>query len=87
MIVYYYRTSISKSGIGYPESNADHLADFTNNRMALATKVTTIEVIETTLIIDKTYEQFSAIVPAWSDVNYYEVGDAIELALLSGSLL
>jgi len=86
-MIIYYRTSLSKTGIGYPESNAANLADFNNNRKAQAVAVTTIDVVETTIIIDKDYESFAAIVPAWSDVNYYEQGDAIEIALLSGSLL
>jgi hypothetical protein len=81
MAGYLYRTIIYKDttnvfGIDVAQNNTDK-ADFENNRKALAMKVSSVELAETTFVTIDSYVTLSARIVSpitWADVKYTEDG-------------
>lgn len=81
MASYLYTASIIKDtstaiGIDVTQNNTDK-ADFENNRKSQATKVSSVDVAETTFMSDESYTAFSARITGgltWADVKYTETG-------------
>jgi len=70
-IIYHNTTNV----VTLPANNTANVADFEDNHKSTALKVDGIEIIETTFEIDKTYEEFDALITGdidWSDVRYEE---------------
>lgn len=86
-----YKTTLYKAGalvIGKPASNDTDLIDFETNFKTITAKVDEVILAETTVVIEKTYADFKALIVspvAWGDVKHLDVIGKYELNLLTGA--
>jgi len=94
MAEYLYKVSLAKPtahSSGFPPSNDADTTDFEDNHKSNAVKVSEVIITDTTIITEKTYTDFKALLTGgidWDDVIYTDSHHGIyELSLLSGSAL
>ena len=93
--MYLYKTTIyydTTNTVGLPSTNAVDLADFeTASKQDEALEVSEITLSETTFVIEKSYEDFDALVDGtaivWSDVKYIKDLKQYCISLLSNTQL
>ena len=93
MANYLYKTVLYTSTTNVanvPADNATNLTDYENNNQSSTVKVDDLQISETTFVIDKSYDDFDALITTpfdWGDVKEHAHGNKYELFLISTSSL
>lgn len=85
-----FKTTGSVIGINVTQNDTDK-ADFETNYKALAKKIDSLIIAETTFEVEKTYSQLKTLVDgatiSWADIKYIENDEGYKLYLLRDTLL
>jgi hypothetical protein len=87
--MYIYECTIyhtTASVVSPPTGNDTSVADFETNHKASAVAVESIQIAETSFVIEKTYSEFETLIAgglSWADVKYVEGSVSYHLFLVS----